>query len=141
MLKHNPYLFVYGSLRQGFNHPAYTYITQFFTLIGTAKVKGIMYDLGDYPAVVPTLSENYIVGELYEIKNENELDWAMAQLDDYEGVVMEAGETPEYVRGLTTVYMHNDTVIANIYWRNGDVANYPVVASGDIFEYIKQKQK
>ena len=77
------HLFVYGSLLKGFHHPAYHYISEYFNFVAPAKVKGLLYDLGDYSAAVPTDADNFINGELYQLKNEAEYGWAMAQLDDY----------------------------------------------------------
>ena len=37
--------------------------------LGEAKVKGYLYDMGNFPAAVPTEDEAYIVGELYALKN------------------------------------------------------------------------
>ncbi len=40
------YVFVYGSLRSGFQSPAYEYISRYFNLFGEAKVKGKLFDPG-----------------------------------------------------------------------------------------------
>ncbi|MEO5683447.1 MAG: gamma-glutamylcyclotransferase family protein [Chitinophagaceae bacterium] len=133
-------LFVYGSLRSGFNHPAYAYISNHFLLVGSAKVKGKLYDLGSYPAALPTDDEQYILGELYRLKEEEEFSWAIAQVDDYEGVNPEPGETPLYIREITTVYMDNQSTSAWIYWYNNDISGNPQIASGDVLEYLQQKK-
>lgn len=135
------HLFVYGSLRSGFRHPAYEYISRYFTLVGEAKVKGYLYDMGNYPVAAPTNDEAYIIGELYMLNNENEFSWAIAQLDDYEGVNADEGEMPMYDRETVTVYIKNTTTEAWIYWFKGDVTGHPVVASGDVLQYIQQKSK
>jgi len=134
-------LFVYGSLRSGFHHPAYEYVSRYFTLIGEAKVKGHLYDMGNYPAAEPTNDDAYIIGELYQLNNINEYSWAFEQLDDYEGVNVEAGETPLYRREVTSVYINNETTEAWIYWYNGDVSEHPIVASGDVLQFFQQKSK
>jgi gamma-glutamylcyclotransferase (GGCT)/AIG2-like uncharacterized protein YtfP len=36
--------------------------------------------------------------------------------------------------------MNNEVIPAWIYWYNGDVSGKPVVASGDILEYMKAKK-
>ena len=136
----NNQLFVYGSLRSGFNHPAYAYISTHFTLVGSAKVKGRLYDLGSYPAALPTNDEAFILGELYTLKEEQEFSWAIAQVDDYEGVNPEPGETALYVRKVTTVYINDQTTTAWIYWYNNDVEGKPLIASGDVLEYLQQKK-
>ncbi len=134
------YLFVYGSLRSGFQSPAYEYISRFFTLAGPAKVKGRLYDLGNYPAGVPTEEDAYITGELYRIREENEFSWAMGQLDDYEGVDAEAEEERMYRRDIADVFCDGQTVKAWIYWYNGDTSGRPVIASGDLLQYLRDKQ-
>lgn len=61
-------LFVYGSLRSGFHSPVYEYISRFFKFIGEAKVQGKLFDMGSYPAGVPTTEDSLIIGELYQAK-------------------------------------------------------------------------
>jgi gamma-glutamylcyclotransferase (GGCT)/AIG2-like uncharacterized protein YtfP len=134
-----PYLFVYGSLRQGFNSEAYAYMSQYFTLIGEAKVKGILVDLGEYPAAVPTDGESYIIGELYKLKTIEDHDWAFGQLDDYEGVIVEADEQQLYRRVPTNVFRQNEECISWIYWYNANVIGKPVITSGDVLAYLKNK--
>lgn len=135
------YLFVYGSLRQGFNHTAYAYITQYFDSAGNGKAKGKMYDLGPYPAAKAESDQFHIVGELYKIRHADEFDYAIAQLDDYEGVAASYDETSLYTRALTEVQLEDGTVQqAWIYWYTGDVSGFPVVESGDVLAYLKQKQ-
>lgn len=132
------HLFVYGSLRSGFLSPAYEYISRYFTLISAGRVQGCLYDMGDYPAAVPA-SDGWIHGELYVIKDEQELSWALAQLDDYEGVLVEPDEQPLYRREIATIHCNESTEKAWIYWYNGDTTGRPAVESGDIIDYIKKK--
>lgn len=132
-------LFVYGSLRSGFKSPVYEYISRFFTLRGEARVKGRLYDLGEYPAGVPVNEDAFIVGELYTVKTEQEFSWAIGQLDDYEGLVVEQGEKPLYRRELTDVHIDNTITKAWIYWYNGETQGRPWIESGDLLEYLKNK--
>lgn len=133
-------LFVYGSLRSGFRSPAYEYISRYFILAGEAKVKGKLFDMGSYPAALPSGDNTFILGELYRIKNEEEFSWAIGQLDDYEGVHAEADEVQLYRRGLVDVYLGNDITPAWIYWYNGDVSGKPLIESGDVIRYIREKK-
>lgn len=133
-------LFVYGSLRSGFHHPAYAYISRYFSLIAEGKAKGKLYDMGEYPAAVPDEQSNsFIVGELYRINNPDEFNWAMAQLDDYEGLNTENNEPALYRREKVTVYIADRTEQAWVYWFNGDVGGKPLVESGDVLQYARQK--
>lgn len=134
-------LFVYGSLRSGFQHAAYGYLSKYFHLIGNAKVKGKLYDQGDYPVALPTTEERFIIGELYAINSADEFSYAIGQLDDYEGLFPEEGEIPLYKREAVTVFCNNQQIKAWIYWFNGAVDNLPEIASGDVLEYLQQKNK
>lgn len=133
------HLFVYGSLRSGFRSPAYEYISQFFSFVANAKVRGLLYDMGEYPAALPVEEDKFIVGELYVIKNPSEFSWAIGQLDDYEGVNVEEGEEQLYKRDTTAAFVVDDKIPAWIYWYNGDVSGKPEISSGDVLEYFNKK--
>jgi gamma-glutamylcyclotransferase (GGCT)/AIG2-like uncharacterized protein YtfP len=133
-------LFVYGSLRSGFKSPAYEYISRFFSFIGEAKVKGKLFDLGTYPAGVPSNDESFIIGELYTIKYDPEFAWAIGQLDDYEGVAVEPDEIQLYKRELVDVFVNDAKTPAWIYWYVGSVEGKPPIESGDMIQYLQQKK-
>ncbi len=135
MKQQSLYLFVYGSLRKGFHRPAYEYIARYFDFIANAKVKAVMVDMGDFPAAGPVEFDNYIVGELYKIKNQSEFDYAFAQLDDYEGLCVEAGETALFRRELVVVESEADNINAWVYWYNGNIEGFPIITSGDILDF------
>ena len=132
-------LFVYGSLRSGFKHPAYAYISNFFTLVGEASVPGCLYDMGEYPAAIPSEAGCMIKGELYHITNTDQFGWAIAQLDDYEGVHPDDGETPHYRRAITKVFCNGVETTAWIYWFNLSIEGCPLIESGDVLEYLFRK--
>jgi len=133
-------LFVYGSLRSGFKSPAYEYISRFFSFVGDAKVKGKLFDLGLYPGGVPSSDESYLTGELYTIRHESDFTWAIGQLDDYEGISVEFGEAQLYKRELVDVFMNNNaSAFAWIYWYNGSVEGKPLIESGDMIQYLREK--
>jgi gamma-glutamylcyclotransferase (GGCT)/AIG2-like uncharacterized protein YtfP len=132
-------LFVYGSLRSGFKSPAYEYISRFFSFVGDAKVKGKLFDLGSYPAGIPSNDDTFIIGELYTIKHESEFAWAIGQLDDYEGVTTEPDEIQLYKRELVDVYKDKSVTRAWIYWYSRSVEGRPLIISGDLIQYLQQK--
>jgi gamma-glutamylcyclotransferase (GGCT)/AIG2-like uncharacterized protein YtfP len=139
MSNSNDYLFVYGSLRSGFKHPAYHYIAQYFTLIGSAKVKGALHHNGEFPVAVPGNNETFIQGELYQIATPEEFNYAIAQLDDYEGVIAAEGETAWYKRDTTTVYCNGQQHTAWVYWFTGSVKGLPQILHGDVLQYLNEK--
>jgi gamma-glutamylcyclotransferase (GGCT)/AIG2-like uncharacterized protein YtfP len=132
-------LFVYGSLRSGFRSTAYEYISRYFVFVGDARVRGKLFDLGSYPAGIKTNDNTFIVGELYNIKSENEFAWAIGQLDDYEGVTVEPDEVQLYRREITEVHINNTITHAWIYWYNGDTSGKKLIESGDMIEYMGRK--
>jgi len=134
------YLFVYGSLLSGFKSPAYEYIARYFELVGPATTPGTLYDLGDYPAALPDHSGRMIIGELYKIRNNHQLSYAIAQLDGYEGLNPEAGETADYKRELAMISYNNEQIQAWVYWFNQTIEDKPVIESGDVLQYLKDRQ-
>ena len=96
--------------------------------------------MGSYPAGIPTNNNDFIIGELYKANNPAEFSWAIGQLDDYEGVAVEADEVQLYRREITEVNINNQVTHAWIYWYNGDVSGRPVIASGDMLQYLQQKK-
>ncbi|QKR00469.1 gamma-glutamylcyclotransferase [Metallosphaera tengchongensis] len=87
------YIFVYGSLRYGFELHHYLRRSRF---VGLGYAEGFeMYNLGGYPGVVK--GDGRVWGEVYEINQET-----LARLDQVEGY--EGLEDDLYVRETTTVY-------------------------------------
>jgi len=134
-------LFVYGSLRSGFHSEAYNYLTQYFTLVGPAKVKGKLYDKGDYPVALATTENKFLTGELYRLKDPAQFSWAMEQIDDYEGLHVEAGETALYHREPVAAYIDGIEVIAWVYWYCGTTEGLKELEAGDVIEYLQQRNK
>ena len=95
--------------------------------------------MGSYPAGVPSSDNTFIAGELYTANRESEFYWGIGQLDDYEGVTVEFDEVQLYRREVTEVQINNETTHAWIYWYNGDVSGHPLIASGDMMEYLNKK--
>ena len=134
-------IFVYGSLRSGFRNPAYEYLTRYFKYSGEALVKGKFFDAGSHPVALPTEDEHFILGELYSMHSEDEFSWAFEQLDDYEGLNVETGETALYKRNLVEVFQNGETQIAWIYWYNKSIEGMPEIETGDVMRYLQQKNQ
>jgi Uncharacterized conserved protein len=128
-------LFVYGSLRSGMHNEVFTFISSYFELEGMASVHGKLYDLGDFPGAVPSTGKDQIIGELYRIEDEADFDWAMEQIDDYEGYVVSDGAASLFRREPVYVWFQNTSVIAWIYWYNRPVTGNTRILSGDYVAY------
>ena len=134
-------IFVYGSLRSGFRNPAYEDLTRYFKYSGEALVKGKFFDAGSHPVALATNDEHFILGELYCMNSEDEFSWAFEQLDDYEGLNVEAGETPLYKRCLAEVFQNGETQTAWIYLYNKTVDGMPELETVDVMRYLQQKNQ
>jgi len=128
-------LFVYGSLRSGFHNAVYNYINRYFIFDGMGAVQGKLYDMGEYPAAIPDGEEYFITGELYHIARQEDFEWAMQQLDEYEGLFVSAGELPLFRREPVPVLYRNTTVTAWMYWYNQSITNQHRIESGDYVAY------
>jgi len=134
-------LFVYSSLRKGFQQQAYEYMVKYFTFVAEGKVKGVLSDSETGPVATPTAEDKFIKGELYELKKKDNFSFVFGQLDDYEGLSAEHGLPVWYRRELTTVFKdYGSATEAWIYWFTGDIFGKPVIESGDVMEYIKSKE-
>ncbi|WP_434296129.1 gamma-glutamylcyclotransferase family protein [Clostridium sporogenes] len=93
------YLFVYGSLRDGFFNFD-KYIKDQVTSRKLGKIKGILYHMPNkgYPAVLEGNEE--VIGEIIELKNWNE---NLEILDNMENYISEGNKNNEYNRELVEV--------------------------------------
>src|SRR5947208_1624114 len=97
------YLFIYSSLRKGFQKDIFRYITQCFAFECSGKVRGMLRLINGEPVAVAWDEENFINGELFKLKFRDTFSWVFGQLDDYEGLDNETGEKPLYCREIVTV--------------------------------------
>ena len=132
-------LFVYGSLRSGFKNPSYNYLSQYFEYSGIGKTKGMFFNNDNIPVAVSCIEENFIVGEIYTLKNEYEFSWAFEQLDDYEGLHVLPGEQPLYQRKLIEVIGEGEIETAWVYWYNGCVDGLQKIDTEDLLEFLKRE--
>ncbi len=127
-------LFVYGTLRSDYRHPAHIYIARYFTLTGKARVRGKLYDCIEYPGAVPDEGDFYISGELYDIRNKEEFLQAMRVLDEYEGSYDKPGQPALFRREKVPVFFKDEKLMAWIYWYNRPVTGLTWIKSGDILK-------
>jgi gamma-glutamylcyclotransferase (GGCT)/AIG2-like uncharacterized protein YtfP len=114
-------LFVYGSLRPEVKNKWSRFLSESGKRIGSCSAPGILYDLGDYPALVLSVDGgDRVQGETYEIDHPR--TWE--RLDGYEGA--------EFERRLISVRRSNDTEMDSwAYVYRGDASGKPRILSGD----------
>ena len=96
--------------------------------IGQAKVRGCLYDLGEYPCLLLDEAGSSVLGEVYEIDDE-----ILRQLDEIEA-------TADYRRQQLGVSLDEHSMTCWIYAPEAE--SYPqrrLIISGDWIEYAKTK--
>lgn len=120
-------IFLYGTLRRGASRDA----TRFYSgveFIVTARVRGRLYDLGEYPGLRLDGTADWVVGEVFDVT-----PGALAGLDEWEGIPAGATEGGEYRRLRADVVTEGGgTLPCWVYEVSAErVAGAPVIASGD----------
>jgi gamma-glutamylcyclotransferase (GGCT)/AIG2-like uncharacterized protein YtfP len=114
------HLFVYGTLRAG-AHPMHEVLAEHAELVGIARVRGLLVELGWYPGLVQTRQERWVVGELWCSRRPTGV---LHRLDAYEG--------DEYERCRTQVQLESgSTLEAWTYLYRGPIPAGRVIESGD----------
>ena len=77
-----PYLFVYGTLKSGFENRYAQQLRREATLLGPAQMPGRLYRISSYPGMRPPREpKDLITGELYELHQPAK---TLAVLDEWE---------------------------------------------------------
>ena len=104
---------------------------------GLGYIFGKLYDLGDYPGVIPNYKLNSkVFGKVVQL---NALDWTLKILDDYEGIETNAPGSGLFRREKIDVFMENDIIPSWVYVYNHSVEGKPEIASGDYLHFLKTK--
>ena len=78
-----PRLFVYGTLKTGFDNRWAKALGESATLLGPARLRGRLYRVAHYPGLKRSARGNsWVVGELFRLHNPRKL---LQALDRYEG--------------------------------------------------------
>lgn len=133
------YLFVYSSLLQGFPTPDYDYVSRYFDFVGPARTRGRLSILHNIVVGTPVHEgEEFILGELYKIRETDQFSFAIGQLDEYEGIHPEPPAHPLYRRTITAAVLEDgSTVDAWVYWYNGAVGGLPKIESGNVLDFLR----
>jgi len=132
MKQNNEYLFVYGTLLDEQNKFT-IYLKQNSNFYSKGRLKGKLYDLGEYPgAVLDEPSDGYIYGSIVRLIN---LDETLKYLDDYEGFGDDEEQPNLFLREIALVETDNGLVDCWIYVYNLSVEGFWLIESGDYRTY------
>ncbi|MGE3273629.1 MAG: gamma-glutamylcyclotransferase [Vicinamibacterales bacterium] len=127
-------VFFYGTLMTPFNRPGRQRVSPKLSFIGRGAIKAALFDLGIYPAAVPTDDGSVVWGEVYEILDTTPV---LATLDEIEGYRVNEPERSLYTRVLTDVALEEgDTVTAWVYFYNAPLGRAQRIESGDYLEHL-----
>lgn len=128
------FLFVYGTLRAGFDGPMARRLRSEARLIGRGRAMGALYRITDYPGFVPG-QDGWVRGDLFALKD---TEATLAWLDDYEECAANFPEPHEYRRARLSVEGPGGPVEAWAYLYARDVGGLTRITSGD---FLKDSMK
>ncbi len=123
------FLFVYGTLRKDFGNELHKLITRNSEFIGMATYQGKMYNIGEYPGIVPSEDESSkVVGELYKLSNSIRL---IRILDEYEEFYPENIAESVFVRKSISVSIDGKDYESYSYLYNRPTDGLAEITSGN----------
>jgi len=126
--------FFYGTLMAGFDRRRRAGIDDKMSYRGRGYITGALFDLGIYPAAVPS-SDGRVWGEVYEF---SEVETVLAALDDIEGYTQTDPDRSLYTRQKVRVMLEDGrSVEAWGYFYNAPLGAAPRIASGDYLAHIR----
>lgn len=126
-------IFFYGTLMTPFNRTARLRMNQHLAFRGTATIEATLFDLGIYPAAVPTTG-GVVRGELYEMLHPTIV---LRELDGLEGYHPGEQENSLYTRARTMVTLEDgQTAQAWAYFYNAPLGRAERIESGDYLEHL-----
>jgi len=131
------YAFFYGTLMMPFNRPGRQRVDSKLVFEGRGSIQAALFDLGIYPAAVPTNDGSTVWGEVYELHDPVTV---LATLDEIEGYRVSEPERSLYTRVLAEVTLEDGRVQpAWAYFYNAPLGRAQRIASGDYLEHLNVK--
>jgi gamma-glutamylcyclotransferase (GGCT)/AIG2-like uncharacterized protein YtfP len=123
-----PYLFVYGTLMQAYDHPMARLLSEQAERIGEGSCCGQLFQIKHYPGLIASSDVNdRVFGELFRLRETKTL---LAKLDDYEGCGPSAPQPTLYIRVVRPITRPDRTVDAWTYLYNRPVTGLKRIVSG-----------
>jgi gamma-glutamylcyclotransferase (GGCT)/AIG2-like uncharacterized protein YtfP len=128
-MKMTGHLFVYGTLSPRNAPPEIAATVSRLRPVGSASVRGRLYDLGEYPgAVLSEKSRTLIRGEVFELPGDRN---TLTALDNYEGFEPTKPSSSLFLRRVWPVTMDDGKrVRCWVYIYNGTTKGAPALRNG-----------
>ena len=131
------FVFFYGTLMTPFNRPGRQRVNPQISFAGRGSIRAALFDLGIYPAAIPTDDGSTVLGEVYEMLDATTV---LATLDEIEGYRAADPERSLYTRVLSEVALDTGgSVQAWAYFYNAPLGRAQRIASGDYLEHLSVK--
>lgn len=128
------HVFFYGTLMSPFNRPGRQRITPKLHYKGRGTINAALFDLGIYPAAIPTEDDGRVWGEVYETADPQSV---LAVLDEIEGHRPSEPDRSLYNRVLTDVTLDDGRVEkAWTYFYNAPLGRAQRIVSGDYLNHL-----
>ena len=129
-------VFFYGTLMAGFDRRRRAGIDNKLAYIGRGSIRAAMFDLGLYPAAVPS-PEDLVWGEVYRMTDSAAV---LAALDEIEGYRTDDPDRSLYIRsGVDVTLPDGAAARAWVYFYNAPLGQSPRIASGDYLQHVKAR--
>lgn len=130
------FVFFYGTLMAGFDRRRRVGIDARLTFVGRGSIRASLFDLGLYPAAVPS-PDGGVWGELYEVRDSSTV---LPALDEIEGFRPDDTDRSLYVRSEVTVTLPDGVQHpAWVYFYNAPLGRADRIASGDYLQHVKAR--
>jgi gamma-glutamylcyclotransferase (GGCT)/AIG2-like uncharacterized protein YtfP len=126
----NDLIFVYGTLRPGVRNSRFELFADGATLVSLGRVRGHLYDLGDYPGMVLDAGNDWVTGEVYALLDP---ETTLYELDVYEGATARSDDDFERALIVVTLEDERDVEVWTYLYR-GPLAEARLMPSGDYAE-------
>ena len=129
-------VFFYGTLMAGFDRRQRAGIDDQLSLIGRGSIGAALFDLGLYPAAIPS-PESRVWGELYRM---TDAPAVLAALDDIEGYRADDPDRSLYIRSEAAVLLPDGSnTRAWVYFYNAPLGQAPRIPGGDYLQHVKAR--
>ena len=128
------FAFFYGTLMTPFSRPGRQRVDTLMSFVGRGTIRAALFDLGIYPAAIPTHDGSTVWGEIYEMLDPG---LVLAALDEIEGYRPAEPEQSLYIRTRTEVALAGEeSVQAWVYFYNAPLGRAQRIESGDYLEHL-----
>jgi len=127
-------VFFYGTLMAGFDRRRRAGMDGQLTFVGRGSIRASLFDLGLYPAAVPS-PDGCVWGELYDVRDSAAV---LSALDDIEGYRADDPDRSLYIRSEVAVTLPDGAQYpAWVYFYNAPLGRADQIASGDYLQHVK----